>query len=51
MLRRGPTLAAFVDEWWALYAEPNLEQATLRMYRWSGSGTRSRASAPCGSWT
>ena len=32
--RRGPRLAAFVDEWWALYAEPNLERATLRIYRW-----------------
>jgi integrase len=32
--QRGPRLAAFVDEWWALYAEPNLEPATLRTYRW-----------------
>ena len=32
--RRGPTLSAFVEEWWALYAEPNLERATLRIYRW-----------------
>lgn len=32
--RRGPTLSAFVEQWWALYAEPNLEQATLRTYRW-----------------
>jgi integrase len=32
--RRGPTLAAFVDQWSALYAEPNVEQATLRTYRW-----------------
>jgi integrase len=31
---RGPTLGAFVDEWWALYALPNLERATLRTYRW-----------------
>jgi len=23
-----------VEEWWALYAEPNLEHSTLRMYRW-----------------
>jgi hypothetical protein len=34
MQRHGPTLATFVDEWWALYAEPNLERATLRKYRW-----------------
>jgi integrase len=33
-LRRGPTLSSFVEEWWALYAEPNLEPATLRTYRW-----------------
>jgi integrase len=26
--RRTPTLAAFVEEWWSLYAEPNLERAT-----------------------
>jgi integrase len=32
--RRGPTLAAFVEEWWVLYAEPQLEPATLRTYRW-----------------
>ncbi len=32
--RRGPTLAAFVEEWWALYADPQLEPATLRTYRW-----------------
>lgn len=32
--RRGPTLSAFVEEWWALYAEPNLEHATTRTYRW-----------------
>jgi hypothetical protein len=31
--QRGPRLAASVDEWWALYAEPNLEPATLRTYR------------------
>jgi integrase len=32
--QRGPRLAAFVEEWWGLYAEPNLEPATLRTYRW-----------------
>src|SRR3954470_12670444 len=26
------TLAEFVDEWWAVYAGPNLERATLRAY-------------------
>jgi hypothetical protein len=31
--RRGSTVAAFVDEWWKLYAEPNLERSTLTMYR------------------
>ena len=31
---REPRLAAFVEEWWALYAVPNLEPATLRTYRW-----------------
>jgi integrase len=32
------TLAEFVDEWWAVYAGPNLERATLRVYRdmWNG---------------
>lgn len=32
--RRGPTLSEFVDEWWVLYAQPNLERATLQVYRW-----------------
>ena len=31
--RRGPAVEAFFQEWWALYAEPNLERATLRVYR------------------
>jgi integrase len=26
------TLAEFVEEWWRLYAEPNLARATLRLY-------------------
>ena len=32
------TLAEFVDEWWTVYAGPNLERATLRVYRdmWNG---------------
>jgi integrase len=33
--RRGPTLSAFVEEWWALYAEPNLQRSTLQVYRWA----------------
>jgi hypothetical protein len=32
--QRGPQLAAFVDEWWPLYAERDLEPATLLTYRW-----------------
>jgi hypothetical protein len=46
---RGPRLAAFVDEWWALYAERQLEPATLRTCRWvweqhaPGSRDRGRA--------
>src|SRR3954454_3784631 len=32
------TLAEFVDEWWTVYAGPNLERATLRAYAsfWNG---------------
>jgi integrase len=32
------TLAEFVDEWWRVYAGPNLERATLRAYAtlWNG---------------
>jgi integrase len=32
------TLAEFVDEWWKVYAGPNLERATLRAYAsfWNG---------------
>jgi integrase len=32
------TLAEFVDEWWMVYAGPNLERATLRAYAslWNG---------------
>ena len=33
--RRGPAVGAFVDEWWELYAEPNLERSTLTVYRWA----------------
>ena len=33
--RRGPALGAFVEEWWELYAEPNLERSTLVVYRWA----------------
>jgi integrase len=33
--RRGPTLGAFVEEWWELYANPNLERSTLTVYRWA----------------
>ena len=29
----GLTLAEFFDTWWRLHAEPNLEPATLRLYR------------------
>ena len=29
----GPTLAVFFEDWWRLHAEPNLEPATLRLYR------------------
>jgi integrase len=28
-------LDAFVEEWWALYAQPNLERSTLMVYRWA----------------
>ena len=28
-------LESFVDEWWVLYAEPNLERSTLAVYRWA----------------
>jgi integrase len=28
-------LDAFVEEWWALYAQPNLERSTLAVYRWA----------------
>jgi site-specific recombinase XerD len=28
-------LDAFVEEWWVLYAEPNLERSTLAVYRWA----------------
>ena len=35
IVRRGPALGAFVEEWWALYAEPNLERSTLAVYRWA----------------
>jgi hypothetical protein len=31
--RRGSAVGAFAEEWWALYAEPNLERSTLRVYR------------------
>ena len=34
VFRRSPPLGSFVDEWWALYAEPNLERSTLRIYGW-----------------
>ena len=32
------TLAEFVEEWWKVYARPNLERATLRVYAqlWNG---------------
>src|SRR5687767_11728638 len=32
------TLAEFVEEWWRVYAGPNLERATLRVYAtlWNG---------------
>ena len=32
------TLAEFVEEWWTVYAGPNLERATLRAYAtlWNG---------------
>ncbi len=32
------TLAEFVEEWWQVYAGPNLERATLRAYAtlWNG---------------
>ena len=32
------TLAEFVEEWWKVYAGPNLERATLRLYAhlWNG---------------
>ena len=33
--RRGPLLGAFVDDWWELYAKPNLERSTLVVYRWA----------------
>src|SRR4051794_2806114 len=42
LMSRGPTLAAFVDEWWALYAEPNLEPATRRTYRSARTPSRPR---------
>jgi integrase len=28
-------LDSFVEEWWALYAQPNLERSTLAVYRWA----------------
>ena len=32
------TLAEFVEEWWLVYAGPNLERSTLRVYAqlWNG---------------
>jgi hypothetical protein len=47
--RRGETLASFVDEWWSLYAEPNLERSTLRVYATSGIATPAPGSAISGS--
>ncbi|MEO8689344.1 MAG: hypothetical protein ABI611_14160 [Solirubrobacteraceae bacterium] len=28
-------LDSFVEEWWVLYAQPNLERSTLAVYRWA----------------
>jgi integrase len=36
MRRNGrQRLESFVEEWWFLYAEPNLERSTLAVYRWA----------------
>ena len=33
--RNGRQRLDFVEEWWILYAEPNLERSTLAVYRWA----------------
>jgi hypothetical protein len=39
MRRNGrQRLESFVEEWWFLYAEPNLERSTLAVYRWAAEG-------------
>ena len=42
------TLAEFVDEWWRVYAGPNLERATLRAYAtlWNGHALPRLGSIP-----
>src|ERR1044072_3345121 len=39
------TLAEFVEEWWLVYAGPDLERSTLRTsaHMWNGHGVRGRA--------
>jgi hypothetical protein len=33
--RSRQRLDSFVEEWWELYAQPNLERSTLIVYRWA----------------
>lgn len=41
------TLQEFAEEWWQLYAEPNLAATTLASLRVSGMHTSCLGSAPC----